>query len=165
MFVTDDVGGTWGDAHGVSGLPAGEPEINDLSCPAPGYCTAAGLAGGTPFTVGEATAATVSLTASGPTVTYGDEQAETLTATVTSPDGGTPTGNVTITDGTAGACRIALVNGTGNCVLPATALPGGTDQLTATYDGDASYASASTSTTVTVAKAATTPVRQCPRPR
>ncbi len=43
-------------------------------------------------------------------------------------------------------------------MLPATALPGGTDQLTATYDGDASYASASTSTTVTVAKAATTPV-------
>jgi hypothetical protein len=158
VFVADDAAGTWGDAHDVSGLPAGEPEINDLSCPAPGYCTAAGLAGSTPFTVSEATAATVSLTASASTVTYGDEQAETLTATVTSPDGGTPTGSVTIADGTAGACRIALVNGTGNCVLPATALPGGTDQLTATYDGDASYASASTSTTVAVAKAATTPV-------
>ena len=157
-FVADDLDGTWGNAHGVSGLPAGEPEINDLSCPAPGYCTATGLAGATPFTVSEATAATVSLKPSAPMVTYGDEQAETLTAAVASPDQGTPTGNVTITDGTAGACRIALVNGTGDCVLPATALPGGTDQLTATYDGDASYASASTSTTVTVAKAATTPV-------
>jgi ricin-type beta-trefoil lectin protein/Big-like domain-containing protein len=157
-FVTDDVNGTWGSAQTLAGLPGGVAQINDLSCGAPGYCTAVGLAGSTPFTVSEATAATVSLTASAPTVTYGDEQAETLTATVTSPDGGTPTGNVTVTDGTAGACRIALVNGTGDCVLPATALPGGTDQLTATYDGDASYAAASTSTTVTVAKAATTPV-------
>lgn len=157
-FVTDEAAGTWGNARTLTGLPAGLPNVNDLSCPVVGYCTAVGLAGSTTFTVSEATAAAVSLTASAPTVTYGDEQAETLTATVASPDGGTPTGNVTITDGTAGVCRIALVNGTGDCVLPATALPGGTAQLTATYDGDASYTSASTTTTVTVAKAATTPV-------
>jgi len=157
-FVADEAAGTWGSARTLTGLPAGEPEINDLSCPAPGYCTAAGLAGATPFTVSEATAAAVSLTASAPTVTYGDEQAETLTATVTSPDGGTPTGTVTVTDGTAGACQITVVNGTGDCTVPATALPAGTGPLTATYDGDASYTSASTSTTVTVAKAATTPV-------
>jgi ricin-type beta-trefoil lectin protein/Big-like domain-containing protein len=157
-FVTDEATGTWGNAHGVTGLPAGEPEINDLSCTAPGYCTAVGLAGATTFTVSEATAATVSLTASAPTVTYGDEQAETLTATVTSPDGGTPTGTITVADGTASVCRITLSNGSGTCALPATALPGGTDQLTAVYDGDASYAAASASATVTVAKAATTPV-------
>jgi hypothetical protein len=97
---------------------------------------------------------TVTLAASAPTVTYGDEEAETLTATVASSAGGTPTGTVTVADGNLPACSITLTNGTGHCTLPATALPAGTDQLTATYSGDANYLAASTTATITVAKAA-----------
>lgn len=157
-FIANDVNGTWASAQDVAGMPAGLPEIDSLSCTTPGYCTAVGRSGRTSFTVSEATAATITLRASAPTVTYGDEQAETLTATVTSPAGGTPTGTVTVTDGTLTACQITLTNGTGTCTLPATAIPGGTGQLTATYSGDARYAAASSTATVTVAKAATTPV-------
>jgi hypothetical protein len=36
--------------------------------------------------------------------------------------------------------------------LPATAVPGGTGQLTASYGGDASYAAADVTVTVTVAR-------------
>jgi Bacterial Ig-like domain (group 3) len=164
-FIANDVNGTWASAQDVAGTPAGLAEIDGLSCTTPGYCTAFGMSHGTTFTVSEATAATITLQASAPTVTYGDEEAETLTATVTSPAGGTPTGTVTITDGKLAACQITLMNGTGSCTLPATALPGGTGQLTATYTGDASYAAASSTATVTVAKATTTPVMTVSPPR
>lgn len=160
-FAASDVNGTWGNAQTLSSVPGGVAEINDLSCPESGYCTAVGRAGSTLITVGQATAATVSLKASAPAVTYGNEQVETLTATVTSPAGGTPSGTVTVAtpvNGHAtGVCQITLSNGTGTCTVPSTALPGGTDQLTATYHGDASYAAATSATTpVTVTPAAST---------
>jgi large repetitive protein len=133
---------------------------------AAGYCTAVGAGSSNSFTLSEATSATITVHGSAPTVTYGNEGAETLTATVASPAGGTPTGTVTIFYGTLTAapyhtvvtCRITLTNGTGSCALPATALPGGTNQLTATYSGDASYAAATATATVTVAQGQTTPV-------
>jgi hypothetical protein len=144
--------GSIGSAQEVYQAP-GSNVIYGLSCPQNGYCTL-GVMLDYKYIVGtEATASTVTLTASAPTVTYGKEQAETLTATVTSPAGGTPTGTVTVTDGTVTACSITLANGTGKCTLAATALPGGTDQLTATYSGDISYAAAGSTTTITVAKA------------
>jgi hypothetical protein len=158
LFTADDVNGTWASAQDVAGITTGLSNINDLSCTTPGYCTVVGQNGNAPFTASEATAATITLRASAPTVTYGDEEAETLTATVASPAGGTPTGTVTVTDGGLAACQITLANGTGGCALPATAIPGGTDQLTATYTGDASYAAATSTATVTVAEATTTPV-------
>jgi hypothetical protein len=123
-----------------------------LSCPQAGYCA---LATGSPtgYLVNEATAATVTLKASSSALTYGSEQSETLTATATSPAGGTPTGTVTVTNGIAKPCVITLHGGTGSCTLSATALPGGFYKLTATYSGDASYVSATSTTTVTVAGA------------
>jgi hypothetical protein len=127
--------------------------VGGIACPQDGYCTLIEDSGPVVQLVSEATAATVSLSASAPTVTYGDEQAETLTATVASPDGGTPTGKVTVSSGSATVCSITLTNGTGSCKLPATALPAGTDRLTATYSGDVSYAAAISTATITVAKA------------
>jgi hypothetical protein len=158
LFLADDVNGTWANAQDVAGQPGGVGFFIDPSCTTAGYCTAVGLAGSTAFTVSEATASAVTLTASTPTVVYGYEGAGTLTATVTSPAGGTPTGTVTVTDGTVAACSITLTNGTGSCTLAATALPLGTDQLTATYSGDANYAATSSTTTITVAKATGTTV-------
>jgi hypothetical protein len=154
VFLADDVNGTWANAEGVPGIPVSTSGNEGISCTAPGYCTAFGQAnaGTTPFTASEATASAVTLTASPPTVTYGKEQAETLTTTVTSPAGGTPTGTVTVSSGSATVCSITVANGTGSCTLAATALPVGTDQLTATYNGDANYAATSSTATITVAK-------------
>jgi hypothetical protein len=154
-FLANDVNGTWAAAQDVAGLPAvvAGGNINDLSCTTPGYCTAAVALNNLMFTVNEATAAAITLQASAPTVTYGDEEAETLTVTVASAAGGTPTGTVTVTDGTVTVCQITLANGTGSCAVPATALPAGTDQVTATYSGDANYAAVSSTATVTVVPA------------
>jgi hypothetical protein len=107
-----------------------------------------------PLTVAQA-ATTTSLALSAATATYGYEQGAQASVTVTSPDG-TPDGTVTVTSGPATVCTITLASGTGSCNLPATAVPGGTAQLTATYNGSANFAG-STSATVplTIAQAAT----------
>jgi hypothetical protein len=68
-----------------------------------------------------------------PAETYGDEQADQLSVTVTSQYGGTPDGTVTVNSGSATVGTITLVSGSGSCALPATGLPGGTDQPTASY--------------------------------
>jgi hypothetical protein len=94
-------------------------------------------------------------------VTYGSEPTETLTATVSGADGGTPTGTVAVTDGTTSVCTITLAGSEGTCSPSATALPAGTDTLTATYSGDATYVPAASTATVTVdppSTAAYTPV-------
>jgi hypothetical protein len=88
-------------------------------------------------------------------VTYGAEQSEKLTATVSSSAGGTPTGTVTIKSGTATACTLTLAASSGTCTLTPTKFPAGTTQLTATYSGSAYYAASTSATkTLTVAKAA-----------
>jgi hypothetical protein len=158
-FLANDVNGTWTSSQDVAGLPTANTGagINDLSCTTPGYCTAAVALGTLMFTVTEATAATATLQPSAPTMTYGDEEADTLTTTVASVAGGTPTGMVTVTDGTVTVCQITLANGTGSCAVPATALPVGTDQLTATYKGDANYAAVSSTASVTVVPATSSP--------
>ena len=95
--------------------------------------------------------AAVTLSASAPKATYGAEQAVTLTATASSPTGGTPTGTVSVTGpGNAFVCSITLTHGTGTCHLTSRRLPVGTDTLTAAYAGDDSYLSASGTTTITI---------------
>jgi Ricin-type beta-trefoil lectin domain/Bacterial Ig-like domain (group 3) len=125
-----------------------------LSCPQNGHCTLAAELDYKYMLGTETTASTVTLAASAPKVTYGAEQSETLTATASSAAVSTPTGTVTVTDGTLAACTITLTGGTGGCTLTATALPVGTDQLTADYNGDANYAPASSTATITVGPAA-----------
>jgi hypothetical protein len=163
--ATSPDGGAMGAAQQVASSGNITP-TTQLACPQSGHCTVTYdgvdaivgqsntyLAPIAPQLVTEAAASTVTLTASAPTAAYGDEEAETLTATVTSLSGGTPTGKVTVSSGSATVCSITLTNGTGSCKLPATALPAGTDQLTATYSGDVSYAAAVSTATITVAKA------------
>jgi hypothetical protein len=91
------------------------------------------------------------------TVTYGQEQAEHLSVTVTPAHGGTPTGTVTVLSGRAPVCVITLAaaNGgaQGSCTLAATKLPVGSAPLSATYPGDRSYGgSISAPKTLTVVK-------------
>jgi Bacterial Ig-like domain (group 3)/FG-GAP-like repeat len=88
---------------------------------------------------------TTALVASPTTATVG--QNVTLTATVTTTDGGTPTGTVTFYDGTTSLGTGSLSSG--SAVYSTTSLAVGSHSITATYGGDGSYAS-STSAPVTV---------------
>jgi hypothetical protein len=162
-FIADEVGGTWGSAHAVPGVSSGNqaPAINALSCAAPGYCSAGGDNGGVKFTtfakalvVGEATGSTVTLKASTPTLTYGDEQTGQLSATVSGAVA-TPTGTVTVKNAAGGTvCTITLTAGGGRCTPAATALAVGSNHLAAYYNGDLNFATAtSAALPVTVAKA------------
>jgi hypothetical protein len=155
--ATSADGGPMGAAQEVASTGNDQPLLPQLACPENGDCTVTyNYDTSLPQMVTEATASTVTLTASAPKVTYGAEQSETLKATVSSPAGGTPAGTVTVAGpGGSSPCTITLVSGTGTCGLTAEQLPAGTDTLTATYGGNATYRPASGTTTVTVAPAAT----------
>jgi hypothetical protein len=88
---------------------------------------------------------TTNLALSADTIAVGSEQAELFTVQVTPATSGTPTGNVTVKAGATAVCTIILANGTGNCTLTPSQLARGTHQMTATYNGDATYASSTSS--------------------
>jgi hypothetical protein len=99
-----------------------------------------------------AAATTTTLTAPG-SATYGTSV--TLTATVTS-TAGTPGGSVTFYNGTT-ALGTGTLNAGGVATLNTTALPGGTDNVTATYGAAGNYAtSTSTASSITINQASQT---------
>ena len=106
--------------------------------------------------------ATVTLALSPANVAFGNEDAVTYTATVTSPET-TPGGTVTITGTVAGTpttiCTVTtLVNGVGSCTPTGqqTTLSVGAHTLTATYNGDGNVTGGSTGKAkLTVAATAT----------
>jgi hypothetical protein len=131
------------------------------------FCTAgAGVAAAATSAPAVAGASQVALTLSAPSVAYGNEQGETLTVTVSGADAtpvATPTGTVTISDGTGTVCTIALAGGTGNCAPTAAEFPVAQVMLTASYGGDSNFlssASPAVSLQVTAAPAATTTTLQ-----
>lgn len=157
---TNDVWGTASELPGVRFSDNSASDLESVSCTAAGYCSAGGYYQNgpsyaiTPFVVSEATVSATKLALTAANVTYGDEQAEHLSATVTSPAGIAPTGTVSVTAGTTVVCTMTLTAGTGTCTPSATRLPAGTYHLTAAYGGDSSYLpSGSGSLTMTVAKA------------
>jgi hypothetical protein len=104
------------------------------------------------FTVAKA-ATTTSLTRSATRVTYGHEQTEKLSVTVSPRFSGTPGGRVTVKDGRTTVCVITLKSGNGTCTLTAKRLPAGTDTVLAAYPGSIDYASsASAKKTLTIKK-------------
>ena len=80
-----------------------------------------------------------SLSLSAAKVTYGEEQAEHLSAAVTAQFTGVPAGTVTIKSGTGTVCTITLASAKGSCTLTASQLAVGTHTLTATYNGNSYY--------------------------
>ena len=82
-------------------------------------------------------------------------QATTITATVRAPNGttGIPSGNVVISGG-GQTCTATLSNGVGSC--PLTYASAGNIVLTGAYSGEASFATASGSLTLSIGKVATT---------
>lgn len=106
------------------------------------------------ITVGKATPV-VTVTAD-KVPSYGDPV--TLTAVVDGVGGGTAvTGQITFTEGGKTLGRVAL-GGTGRAGLTVPALTVGTHTITATYDGDTTYASAAAPISLAVAPARTTTV-------
>jgi hypothetical protein len=85
-------------------------------------------------------------------------QAVTFTATVTAQQGfykGTPTGTVTFTYGNTTMCNaVTLSGGTANCAY--SALPVGSDVVTATYSGPSNFSSSSASLNQMINQASTT---------
>jgi Big-like domain-containing protein/beta-propeller repeat-containing protein len=83
------------------------------------------------------------------------EESVIFTATVTSQDSGTPTGTVTFTYGSTMLCNaVTLSGGTATCTY--SALPVGSDIVTATYSGDSNFVGSSGSLNQTVNQASTT---------
>ena len=83
---------------------------------------------------------TTILTASADVIAFGSEDAEFFTVEVIPAVSGTPTGNVTVKNGRVALCTIVLAAGNG-CFLKPTQLKLGSYQITATYNGDSTYAS------------------------
>jgi hypothetical protein len=94
---------------------------------------------------------TTSLKLSAAQVTYGDEQAEQLSVSVSPQYAGTmPTGTVTISGAN---CQITLSSGKGSCTLPATYFNAGNRKMVATYLGSSNFRhSASAKVTIAVVK-------------
>ena len=98
---------------------------------------------------------TTVLTLTTPKLTYGHEQTEHLSATV-SPEfaGPTPSGSVTIKESATTLCVITLSAAKGSCRLSPKKLKVGTYRLVATYGGSTNFKhSASVKETLTVVKA------------
>ena len=106
-------------------------------------------------TVNTTSTTKTSLELSAGNVTYGDEQVEQLSVSVSPQDSGTtPTGTVTISGAN---CQITLSSGNGSCTLPAAYFNAGNRQMVATYNGSSSFRrSASAKETITIATATTT---------
>jgi hypothetical protein len=95
---------------------------------------------------------TTALTLSVTTLTYGDEQVEHITATVSPQFAGTPRGTVKIKASKRTLCVITLSAAEGSCTLSATQLKTGTYDVVAHYSGSRGFmSSASSEETLTVA--------------
>jgi hypothetical protein len=79
-------------------------------------------------------------------LTYGEEQAERVTATVSAAGGGMiPRGRVAVMAGARVLCRIKLVDGTGSCSPKARALNSGAYSVTASFAGTPKFGSSTSS--------------------
>jgi hypothetical protein len=97
---------------------------------------------------------TTALSLSSPSATYGHEQLETFNVTVAPDVPATPTGTVTVKSGSTTLCAITLSSGTGQCSSTSTALAAGSDQIIASYGGNGTFNSSTSSAhTFTVSKA------------
>jgi len=160
-FVLDETGGSWDRAQEISGTVGGNDVgvgNGEVSCASAGSCTTGGADNGQAFVVDETPKPPTStvLALSAARVTYGKEQAERVSVTVSAASGGTPSGTVTVKAGTAVLCgNIMLAAGRAGCTVPATKLPAGTWHLTASYSGSAGLGpSTAAAKTLTVARAA-----------
>jgi hypothetical protein len=164
-LVADEAGGSWHDAQPVPGAASlnadGSAQVDAVSCANAEYCAAGGYytdksGAKQAFLVNEtsavaATATTASLSAA--SVSYGREQAERVSVSVTARLG-TPAGSVAVKSGRVTVCVARLAGGKGSCTVPATESGAQRVTLTASYGGAAGFAaSISSARTFTVTRA------------
>ncbi len=103
-------------------------------------------------------ATTTTVVASPTSTTFGTEVTLTATVTATPPGTGTPTGDVEFLNGSTVLTDDSPLSSTGVATFSTSTLPVATDQITAVYLGDSTFATSTSTppTTVTIAKAPTT---------
>jgi hypothetical protein len=100
---------------------------------------------------GARASSSISLSLSKSTVTFGSEQLEHFSVTVSPQTTGVPSGKVAIRSGAVALCTVTLSAGKGSCSPSAKALHAGTHTITAAYAGDKNFnPSASRSKVLTV---------------
>jgi hypothetical protein len=87
----------------------------------------------------------MALSLSATRVTFGHEQAERLSVTVSPQYSGTPGGTVTVKSGTSTVCTITLRFGRGQCSLAARQFRTGTHTLIAAYNGNSNFTGSASS--------------------
>jgi subtilase family serine protease len=119
----------------------------------------AGATGTTSVTVTYVAVSTPTVTVAPASGSIDSSQTYSVTVTVAG-SGATPTGTVTLSSGSYISAAQTIAT-TGSCTasscaitIPANSLSNGTDTITATYSGDANYASNTGTATVTVTKSA-----------
>jgi Bacterial Ig-like domain (group 3) len=158
--LMSEINNAWGTAQPLWSAP-GEAVSQSISCGAVAYCSVGGsyepldnqftdaiVADETPILP---TTTTESLSAS--RVTYGHEQAEVFSVTVSAALG-IADGKVIVTSAGKAACTIRLVGGIGACTIPEAKFNAGPHALTARYGGALGFdASSSAVRRFTVGKA------------
>ena len=146
-------GSAWSSFNTID--PSGV-RVNSVSCPTASFCAAVDAIGNA-FTYSPPAASKTTLGLSAAKVTYGDEQVEQLSVTV-SPQfsGSTPSGTVTVNESSTTLCTITLSGAKGSCTLTPNQIKAGTYSLVATYGGSTNFeGSTSSKETFTVAEATT----------
>ncbi len=148
---------TYYDGSGTAGtslgsVPPSAPGIYTAVASFPGDIDySAAVSAPATFVIGPG-AATVALTPSGSSAVFGQPVSFTATLAAVA---GTPSGTVTFSDGTTQLGTVPL-DGSGTATLTTSALPVGSQAITATYSGDTDFLGmVSGPHTVTVARAAT----------
>ncbi len=164
VFDVGEADGSWGDAQQIPGTgtlnTAADAYAQSVSCATPGSCSTGGWyeetdVGYEGFVATEIAATKTTVGLSRTSVSYGDENAERLSVTVTA-TGASPAGTVTLLVGTSKLCTVTLAGGTGSCTPSATRLSAGPAKITADYAGSGVFSpSASAARTLTITRAAT----------
>jgi hypothetical protein len=164
-FITGSAGGRWAVAEAIPGSiglnKGGDAYPTSVSCASATSCAVVGGYDATPsFALGFVASGALpqtsrtALTLSAGSVTYGNEQRERITVTVSPQRSGKPSGTVTVRTGSTVLCAFALNSaGNGSCTLSAKRLAAGKHSLVASYPGSVGYSgSGSAAKVVTVVR-------------
>lgn len=152
IVASTDGGNTW-ESQTVPAIrpPVGDTvsRVNGASCPSTSSCFAAGqgaeIVGGVVLKDSSLTPTSTAPSAVPDTTTAGSPVAYSATVSGSS---GSPTGSVTFSVGSTTLCTATLAGGSGTC--RASNAPVGLDTVTATYNGDPTFAGSVGTTTLTV---------------
>jgi hypothetical protein len=134
-------GGKGSCTPGSTTMGTGTQHLVAVYNPSSGFASSTSAA--KTVTVGKASTKSA-LKLSAGTITYGKEQSEHLSVTISPRYSGTPTGKVTVKKGSSTVCTITLKGGKGSCTLSSKQFGAGTYTLVAAYQGSGDY-NASTS--------------------